>query len=146
MKTIKINDIDCTITLPDGLEVDIENSDLSKGIIATKKIERKLPKKFEEISSITHFFKMNCPVGYLPVFEALSKLITLRDAYNGEPLGNWQKWDGETEAYTINFLNNKEKIFVNYSISSPMAFKTEELAKEFLKNFEDLLMIAKPLL
>lgn len=141
MKTIKIN-------VPEGYEIDVENSDLAKGIIATKKIERQLPKSWDEMKDKpgTIICHIKCYSDYIRSFNALSKLITLRDNYNGESLENWQNWDGKNHCFVVVFEYGKPIIVSRCSYSNPMALKTEELAKEFLKNFEDLLMIARPLL
>lgn len=75
---------------------------------------------------------------------ALSQLCQLRDRYND----GWKPdWKNEKELkYVIEiFWDNivKREYECRYKV---LAFKTEELRDEFLKNFRELIWIAKPLL
>lgn len=137
------------IQVPEGYEIDREKSTFEK--IVFKKIERKLPKRWEELEFIDGFFVSSlsdiAKIGnnttndennknVFPTKEeaeaclALAQLCQLRDRYNDGWKPNWE--DG-TKKYTIYF----NKI---------LAFKTKELRDKFLENFRDLIEQAKPLL
>lgn len=76
---------------------------------------------------------------------ALCQLIQLRNAYNGDWVPDWD--DEEQEKYVITFVCCDEiTITDSYNDAySPLYFKNEELAKEFLRYFRDLIEKIKPL-
>lgn len=159
METLKI-------TPPKGFEVDKEKSTFEE--IVFKKIENKLPKTWLEAikgKNKTGYFvdqsssAIRCNIANerdaatFPTFEeaeasiALAQLCVLRDIYNGEPLADWCDW------YNANQLKFSFKFYeeemLKYSICVSrhlLAFKTIELLDEFVDNFKDLIIKAKPLL
>lgn len=150
----------------EGYEVDKEKSTFEE--IVFKKIESKFPKTWIEAikdKKITGYFvdhssySIRCNIANerdaatFPTFEeaeaciALAQLCVLRDIYNGEPLADWADWtDMSQSKFCCNFV--KGNIFGSQScgLTAPLAFKTEELYDEFIKNFKDLIIKAKPLL
>lgn len=151
------------IQVPEGYEIDKEKSTFEK--IVFKKVERELPKRWEDLKIIDGFFVSN--LGYIekvsdnytaanhnknifPTIEeaeaclALAQLCQLRDKYNDGWKPDWNvtsetKYVIEVSKNTIvkNFYGNRHKI---------LSFKTEELRDKFLENFRDLIETAKPLL
>jgi hypothetical protein len=77
-------------------------------------------------------------------FTALMQLRQLRKVY----VGNWEPdWEKDYKyKYGVNFSGNKLMVLEWCETSCTLSFPTEELAKQFLNNFKDLLEIAKPLL
>jgi hypothetical protein len=77
-------------------------------------------------------------------FTALMQLRQLRKAY----VKDWEPdWENDYKyKYGVNFSGNKLMILEWCETSCTLSFPTEELAKQFLNNFKDLLEIAKPLL
>jgi hypothetical protein len=74
---------------------------------------------------------------------ALCQLLVMRDKYNGD----WKPdYTDTTKKYTISFQKNYISLDVVWEFHRILAFKTQELACLFLKNFKDLIEIAKPLL
>lgn len=76
-------------------------------------------------------------------FEALKKLVILRDYYNE----GWQPdWAEYSIKCIIEVIGNR--LFVTYSgiFSRALYFKTKKIAKKFLEEQRELLEIAKPLL
>jgi hypothetical protein len=75
---------------------------------------------------------------------ALMQLRQLRKCY----IGNWEPdWEKDYKyKYGVNFSDNKLMVLEWCKTSCTLSFPTEELAKQFLNNFRDLLEIAKPLL
>ena len=155
------------ITVPDGYEIDKENSTFEE--IVFKKVEKTLPKKWEDIINLNNTVK-GCTVSpygnivvnhitcdkdkfVFPTKEeaeacvALAQLCVLRDIYNGEPLDAWVDWtDSSIGKYCLNFQEDKLICNTFFMSRRPLVFKTEELRDEFLKNFKDLIIKAKPLL
>jgi hypothetical protein len=75
---------------------------------------------------------------------ALCQLLQLREVYND----GWQPdWANEDQhKYVISTQQNVITTMVFYNYNAILAFKTEELQREFLENFKSLIEIAKPLL
>ena len=138
-----------TIEPKNGKVIDLENSDLSKGKIVFKKKENELPTKWEDLYEEK---KHDEDLNFFPTEEerkavfALRKLCWLRDEYNGEPLADWCDWRAANTKYCIEFYDNEITTF-NYNCTrTVLAFKTRELRDKFVKNFRELIEIAKPLL
>lgn len=150
------------IQVPEGYEIDREKSTFKK--IVFKKIEKKLPKSWKEFGEVQGWFvselsDIDYSEGHSTDYRdknvfptraeaeaclALSQLCQLRDRYND----GWKPdWKNEKELkYVIEiFWDNivKREYECRYKV---LAFKTEELRDEFLKNFRELIWIAKPLL
>ena len=149
------------IQVPEGYEIDRENSTFEK--IVFKKIERELPKSWEDLYEVGGWFvdfhsdvvtsgsmrtgdnvKNRFPTKKeAEACLALAQLCQLRDRYND----GWKpNWKNGTEKYSIYF--NADKIYSGdiYKTQSVLSFKTKELRDKFLENFRDLIEIAKPLL
>lgn len=75
---------------------------------------------------------------------ALCQLIQLRDCYNDGWKPNWK--DIKEYKYGINYYQNCISIDLRIDTNAVLTFKTPKLRDEFLKNFKDLIEIAKPLL
>lgn len=77
-------------------------------------------------------------------FEALKKLVILRDYYNEGWQPDWK--DGDEEKYCIrNFGNELCAMDLGFSVRV-MAFRTPQIRDKFLEEQKELLEIAKPLL
>ena len=149
------------IQVPEGYEIDKENSTFEK--IVFKKIENKLPKKWEDLYEVKGWFvdfhsdvvtsgsmrTGDSVKNRFPTKEeaeaciALAQLCQLRDRYNDGWKPDWKK---DTDKYTI--IYSSDKIDTSFSVYSQriLSFKTVELRDKFLENFRDLIEIAKPLL
>ena len=149
------------IQIPKGYEIDKENSTFE--CIKFKKIKYKLPSKWEDLKMIEGFYmdvetyihraglhprglssKSVYPTRELAEAGlALTQLLYLREVYNDGWVANW----GDTNyKYCIGVFDNDITIIKRANTQFIMNFKTEELRNLFLKNFKDLLEIAKPLL
>uniref|UniRef100_UPI0039A44A74 hypothetical protein n=1 Tax=Ornithobacterium rhinotracheale TaxID=28251 RepID=UPI0039A44A74 len=74
---------------------------------------------------------------------ALSQLCQWRNKYNG---GWWPDWNDEQVKAVIIFLGDNPEIDVFFNRKRVLAFKDEDTAQKFLKDFRDLIEKAKPLL
>lgn len=149
------------ITPPEGYEIDKEQSTFEN--IVFKPLKKALPKTWEELKNVqgycidlyanTHLIdSLETRVSNSNVFVtkkqaeasiALAQLSQLMDVYND---GWVPDWTDNKHKYVIYIQSNKiEKTFYS-SIQSFLAFKTEELRDEFIENFKDLILTAKPLL
>ena len=148
------------ITPEEGWEIDVENSTL--GDIAFKKIEKGLPKTWEELKIVSGWYVSagskireiitDANPADRNVFSteeqakasiALAQLSQLIQVYND---GWVADYTDKQVNYSISFYNND--IFIDYHIgfSNFLTFKTEAIRNDFLENFRVLIETAKPLL
>lgn len=163
----KSNSKEIQITIPKGYELDEENSTFT--CIKFKKIKPKLPQSWEELSFVNGFFvdalsDLTSIVGGITnnsnrstfpsqkeaeASIALAQLCQLRDAYNGEPIGDWCDWtDDKTNKHVIKYYRGMLiKDYCKHS-TAVLAFKTAELRDKFFSYPAVLKLIdkAKPLL
>lgn len=150
------------IEVPQGYEIDKEKSTFEK--IVFKKVEKELPKKWEDLKEIKGFYVDN--YSEVTVFEyyfnaeenknvfpteeeaeaciALSQLCQLRDRYNDGWKPDWRT--GSEIKYCIIVDENKIIESQYITLNQILSFKTKELRGKFLENFRDLIETAKPLL
>ena len=158
------------ITIPEGYEIDKENSTFEK--IVFKKKDTK-PRSWEEyykqqIANKKHGYYIDdadCSsvvivwddcVGsdrwrnVLPskelteAFLAMMQLMSLRQAW----IGDWTPdWKDETQLkWNIICLQNQVCLRDTFIKSRVLSFPTQEMAADFVNTFKDLLEIAKPLI
>ena len=150
------------IQAPEGYEIDRENSTFEK--IVFKKVEKELPKSWEELDIVKGFYvnslseiagteEETCAEEYnrntFPTKEeaeaciALAQLCQLRDRYND----GWKPdWTDFTMKPSIYFHKDIATTGENRNERTPLYFRSEGLRDEFLENFGDLIKTAKPLL
>ena len=158
------------ITIPEGYEIDKENSTFEK--IVFKKKENAKPRSWEEyykqqIANKKHGYYIddgNCSIteiiwndylrsdnwkNVLPskelaeTFLAMMQLMSLRQAW----IGDWEPdWDGKKFYNCIVLLDNKYIVEYFSKYHQTLSFPTEEMAKDFMDCFKGLLEIAKPLI
>lgn len=149
------------IQVPEGYEIDKENSTFEK--IIFKRIDD-LPKSWKEFGEVKGWFVNNrCEIDYYSEGDstndmdknlfptkkeaeaclALAQLCQLRNVYNDGWKPDWKK---DNDKYTI--IYSSDKIDTSFSVYSQriLSFKTVELRDKFLENFRDLIETAKPLL
>jgi hypothetical protein len=149
------------VTPPEGYEIDKENSTFEE--IKFKKIEKKLPTKWEDFKLLTGYYVS----GYSTILEttviatdsgtnvwptkelaeaslALCQLIRYRDAWNEGWIPDWLNWN--QNKYCIIIRDNKLNTGMYQHANRIMYFKTPELRDKFLETFKDLLEVTKPLL
>ena len=162
-------DKELKIIPPDGYEVDEEHSTLE--CIKFRPIKRQLPKSWKEFCEVYPIQEGEAYIGnnseisqvsveqsriicrdrnmlpskhYAEAMLALCQLIQLRDCYNH---GWKQDFTNNTiKKYCITNINDNIVRLNFYSTNHILAFKSAELRDKFLKNFRDLLEVAKPLL
>ena len=145
METIKINDKEYLL--------DIEQAK-SRGVLIEKNIK---PQSWEEYVEATsgivgnkaslHYsdaygnqYDIFKNVDEARAFNALGKLIQLRDAWIGKWRPNWK--DNEFK-YCIGIYCNNIDTTYHANLSYVLAFPTKEMRDEFLSTFRDLIEQAK---
>ena len=154
MKTLKINS-------PDGYEIDKKQSTFEN--IVFKPLNKALPKKWEDLKDVEgYYIDKACKPRQMEegliieenrnIFAtkeqaeasiALAQLSQLIKMYNNGWIPDWT--DSEDKCVIV-FNDNEIQCEVYCFTQSFLALKTRELRDEFLDNFRDLILIAKPLL
>ena len=152
------------IEVPDGYEIDKENSTFERIVFKKKDTKPRSWKEYFEQYKNTPCYELgfdvnngywNKPTMYgdgccavpskelAEAFLAMMKLMSLRQVWIGDWKPNWK--DG-TRIWCIIFREYKLEIGSSYVTAMTLSFPTEEMAKEFMNCFKDLLKIAKPLI
>ena len=142
IKDMEIKNNQLTIDIPEGMEIDLENSDLAKGIVKFKKKDI----TYEDVEYTLKLGK-NCKSIIInesnaSKLVALSKLMNIAKYYNGD----WKPdWNNQNE-YKYSIIYNKGIYKVDYgwmTIFSNIYFKNKKDAQAVIDNpnFRDILDI-----
>jgi hypothetical protein len=107
-----------TIDIPKGMEIDLENSDLAKGIVKFKKKDI----TYEDILQVTDSVKLRVSIYCIDKILAISQLMNIAKYYNGDWKPDWSNIDkykyyiiynGSDNTYTIadNSIYNYSNIY-----------------------------------
>ena len=140
IKDMEIKNNQLTIDIPEGMEIDLENSDLAKGIVKFKKKDI----TYEDVEYTLKLGK-NCKSIIInesnaSKLVALSKLMNIAKYYNGD----WKPdWNNQNE-YKYSIIYNKGIYKVDYgwmTIFSNIYFKNKKDAQAVIDNpnFRDIL-------
>jgi hypothetical protein len=152
------------IEIPDGYEIDQQNSEFTKGLVVFKKIELNLPKHWRELENISGYYVGDCchieHEGYTKTYInnknmfvteeqanasiALAQLSQLREVYRQGWVPDWNIM--KNNKWCINFHENKAVVGIWGSTHHFLSFQSREIAEQFLENFSRLIEQAKPLM
>lgn len=110
-KDMEIKDNQLTINIPDGMEIDLQNSNFDTGVIKFKKKEL----RYEDIEGSLDIktFLIPISVNNSSKIKAIDKLIDIAEYYNG----NWKP----------DWSNNKEgKFYISYNFIHNVYFVIED--------------------
>lgn len=155
-----------TIEIPEGYEIDIEETKKQEGVIVLRKQLR--PKNWAELLKMydgkESFWydpsldddvikgEVDACIGLgefideetARAFVALWKLLSYKKAWIGKWEPDWT--DKKQIKFVILRRENEIKKIKCWFISRSMSFPTKEMCDEFYESFKDLLEVAKPLL
>lgn len=128
-----------TINIPEGMEIDLKNSKLAKGIVKFKKKDI----TYEDIlqAYATDFGGIRVPNHCIDKILAISQLMNIAKYYNG----NWKPdWNNIDKKYYIIYNGEYDTYEIDYSyiyIYSNIYFKNKEDAIAVINNpnFRDIL-------
>lgn len=131
INNMEIKNNQLTIDIPEGMEIDLENSDLAKGIVKFKKhdityndILQACPTNFGGLRVRTH-----C----MDKILAISQLMNIAKYYNGDWEPDWS--NSHEYKYSIICNRNTYKVDHNWtSISSNIYFKNKDDAEYVITN------------
>lgn len=127
---MKIKNNQLTINIPEGMEIDLENSDLAKGIIKFKKKYI----TYDDIlqSYATDFGGIRVPNHCLDKILAISQLMNIAKYYNGDWKSNCSEYK-----YRITYNNEDNTYLLDYSsiyTISIIYFKNRKDAQAVIDN------------
>ena len=140
IKDMEIKNNQLTIDIPEGMEIDLENSDLAKGIIKFKKKDI----TYEDIlqSYATDFGGIRVPNHCIDKILAISQLMNIAKYYNRDWKPDWSNIDKYKYYIIYNGSDNTYTIADNsiYNYSN-IYFKNWEDAQAVIDNpnFRDIL-------
>lgn len=122
------------IEIPEGMEIDLENSNLAKGIVKFKKKEITYENVEDALSSENYAGAViNTSNGIK--LEALNKLMNIAKYYNKDWKPDWN--DRDKHKYYIIYNNASDTYSIDYNciyIYSNVYFKDKEDAREVITN------------
>ena len=133
-KDMEIKDNQLTINIPDGMEIDVENSDLKTGIIKFKKKEL----RYEDIENSLYLEgnRTGIPVDDNNAFKlcATDRLMNIARYYNGD----WKPdWSSVENKYYIIYCNRSQCYTTDYKTLidiNTVYFKCEKDAQAVIDN------------
>lgn len=132
INNMEIKNNQLTIDIPEGMEIDLENSDLAKGIVKFKKKDITY-KNIEDALSSENYAGAVINTSNGIKLEALNKLMNIAKYYNGDWKPDWS--DSNEYKYSIIYNRNTYKVDHNWtSISSNIYFKNKDDAQYVIDN------------
>ena len=141
INNMEIKNNQLTIDIPEGMEIDLENSNLAKGIVKFKKKDI----TYENVEDALKLGK-NCKSIIInesnaSKLVALSKLMNIAKYYNGDWKPDWYSYASK---FSISFNHTSRKYIIDSSdckTSGNVLFKKSEDAQAVIDNpnFRDIL-------
>lgn len=124
-----------TIDIPEGMEIDIKNSDLVNGVIKFKKKDITYDDIWSAIIAKDIYSEMNFSMINNKKLGAINKLINIARYYNGDWKPDWS--NSKENKYCIKFDYHKDRFYVDYNNSigaGDVFFKNSEDARAVINN------------
>lgn len=138
INNMEIKNNQLTIDIPEGMEIDLENSDLTKGIVKFKKKDI----TYDDIlqSYATDFGGIRVPNHCIDKILAISQLMNIAKYYNGDWKPDWDNSD--KSKYYIRYNTGTYAVDCNYTYNyGNIFFKNKKDAQAVIDNpnFRDIL-------
>lgn len=132
-KHMDIKNNQLTIEIPEGMEIDLKNSDLANGIVKFRKKEI----TYDDIlqAYATDFGGIRVPTHCIDKILAISQLMNIAKHYNGDWKPDWN--DRDKHKYYIIYNNTSDTYSIDYNYSyiySNVYFKNKEDVLEVITN------------
>ena len=150
------------ITIPEGYEIDKDNSTFEKIVFKKKDTKPRSWKEYLELNTgfdgagidwncggvqttgLHHRGKAIVPTHLAQPFIVMMQLMSLRQAWIGDWKPNWTS--GHSDNYCIFGAGDRFEMYIFRQCRHVLSFPTKEMAEDFMNTFKDLLEIAKPLI
>ena len=137
---MEIKNNQLTIDIPEGMEIDLENSDLAKGIVGFKQNTITYKDVEDTLKLGKNFKSIIINESNASKLVNLSRLMNIAKYYNGDWKPNWS--DQNEHKYFIIYKGDIYKVDYNWtSISNNIYFKNKKDAQAVIDNpnFRDIL-------
>lgn len=132
INNMEIKNNQLTIDIPEGMEIDTENSSLAEGIIKFKSKCITYSKIINSFNSITNT-NVYIHSSDTKALKAIAQLMNIAKYYNGDWKPNWS--DSKEYKYFIVYNNNTYIVDYNWaSIYNKIYFKNKEDAQSVIDN------------
>ena len=132
INNMEIKNNQLTIEIPEGMEIDTENSSLAEGIIKFKSKYITYSKIINSFNSITNT-NVYIHSSDTKALKAIAQLMNIAKYYNGDWKPDWS--DSNEYKYSIIYNRNTYKVDHNWiSISSNIYFKNKDDAQYVIDN------------
>ena len=133
INNMEIKNNQLTIDIPEGYEIDKENSNLAKGIVKFKKKDI----TYEDIlqTYTIEYGSLVVPSRHIDKLLAVSKLMDIAKYYNKNWKPNWS--NSKENKFCIKFDYHKDRLYVDYNNSigaGDVFFKNSEDARTVINN------------
>lgn len=141
VNNMEIKNNQLTIEIPEGMEIDLENSNLAKGIVKFKKKGITYVDVEDALNLVGNLTAVAADVNNVPKLSAINKLMNVARYYNKD----WKPdWDSFASKFSISFNHTSRKYIVDSSdsrISGNVLFERPEDAQAVIDNpnFRDIL-------
>lgn len=138
IKNMEIKNNQLTIDIPEGMKIDLENSDLAKGIVKFKKKDITYNGILQAYA--TNFGGIRVPNHCIDKILAISQLMNIAKYYNGNWKPDWNNSD--KPKYYIRYNTSTYVVDCNYTYNyGNIFFKNKKDAQAVIENpnFRDIL-------
>lgn len=135
IKGIELKNTQLTIDIPEGMEIDVENSDLVNGVVKFKKKDITYDDIWSAIIAKDICSEMNFSIINNKKLNAINKLMNIARYYNGDWKPDWS--NSKENKYCIKFDYHKDRFYVDYNNSigaGDVFFKNSEDARAVINN------------
>ena len=132
INNMEIKNDQLTIDIPEGMKIDMEHSNLAKGIIKFK--SKSLTYKDILQTYITEYGDIVVPKRNISKLLAISKLMNIAKYYNKDWRPNWECRENKYYIYFDNNSNGYGINWVNAFCRDTIYFKNSEDAKAVIDN------------
>ena len=128
INNMEIKNNQLTINIPEGMEIDLENSNLTKGIVKFKQSIITYEDVEDTLKLCISYKSIMVNKNNIPKLVTLSKLMNIAKYYNGDWKPNWD--NSKEKKYLIEYDSYNQKFFVDTNLTS-------NLGNIYFTNIED---------
>lgn len=132
---MEIKNNQLTIDIPEGMEIDMENSDFAKGIVKFRQSNITYKNIKDTLNIEIDFKVIVVNINNISKLRAMNKLMNIAKYYNGDWKPNWS--NSKENKYCIKFDYHKDRFYVDYNNSigaGDVFFKNSEDARAIINN------------
>ena len=140
INNMEIKNNQLTIDIPEGMEIDLENSDLAKGIVKFKQSIITYEDVEDTLKLCISYKSIMVNKNNIPKLVTLSKLMNIAKYYNGDWKPDWNNSD--KSKYYIRYNTGTYAVDCNYTYNyGNIFFKNKKDAQAVIDNpnFRDIL-------